>query len=109
MVRHKRPSSRATCNLVHHWGLNFKEIQLVKVGAHELDDLGACDEGVSCAAVDDQVQEALAVAGFLVLEAKVLGGQLAKAWRKELYCTCEDGKFTGLVDVGRACGTGSCK
>lgn len=107
-MRHKRLRRRPARNFIHHGRLHFQKVHLVQVRAHELDDLGAGDEGVAGAAVDDEVEEALAVAGFLVFEAEVLGGELAETGGEELDCLCEDGEFPRLVDVGGACGVGSC-
>ena len=91
MMRDERLSRRTPRNLIHHRCLHFQEVHLVEVRAHELDDLGAGDEGVSCAAVDDQVEETLAVARFLVLETEVLGGELAEAGCEELDAASKDG------------------
>jgi hypothetical protein len=60
---------------------------LIEVLADVFDDLGARDECVASRVVHDKVEEAVAVALFLVLVAEVLGGQHAQA-------RCEEDDFS---------------
>jgi hypothetical protein len=69
VVGDERPGRRAAGDVVHHRRLDFEKtarVEEVPDGAH---DLGAAHEGLAHFRVDDQVDIALAVAGFLVGQA----------------------------------------
>jgi hypothetical protein len=74
MVRLERLGRGTTGNLVHHRSLDFQKVAVVEILADVLDDPGARDECVAGRVVHDEVEEAVAVALFLVFVAEVLGG-----------------------------------
>jgi len=83
VVRDEGLGRRAAGDLVHHGRLDLEEAEVVEELAHVVDDARALDEDVAALGVHDEVEVALAVALLLVLEAKVLLGELVQVGRQE--------------------------
>lgn len=80
VVSLERLGGSSSCDGVHHWSLDLDKLLLVEVSADVADHLGASDEDVAGGLVHDQIEIALAVTLFLVLEAVVLVWKLVKTW-----------------------------
>mmetsp|Transcript_5062 Transcript_5062/g.10994 ORF Transcript_5062/g.10994 Transcript_5062/m.10994 type:complete len:245 (-) Transcript_5062:534-1268(-) len=102
VVGDKGAGSSTTWDHVHHGGLHLQEAAVVQELAHKLDDLGAREEDVTHLGVADEVQVALAVAGLLILQAKVGGRGHVQAGGQQLELDGEDGELALLGLAGEA-------
>ena len=89
-------------NGIHHRRLDLDKVSLVEVTTHVGHHLGTGDEDVTSSIVHDQIEIALTISLFLVLEAVIFPGQLMQAWRQENDLSSEDGELS-LRTVSRSC------
>ncbi len=83
----------AAQDAVQEGSLDLEEALLLHVAADGGNDLGALDEGVLDVGIDDQVDVALAIAGFLVRQAVELLRQRTQALREQLEGVDGNGKL----------------
>mmetsp|Transcript_16483 Transcript_16483/g.34816 ORF Transcript_16483/g.34816 Transcript_16483/m.34816 type:complete len:265 (-) Transcript_16483:433-1227(-) len=102
VVSDERLGRRAASDHVHHRRLHLKEAAHVEEAPDEVDDLAARAEDVACAAVEDEVQIALAVARLLVGKAIRRLGHHVQARREQLHLRGEDGQLATLGLPGHA-------
>ncbi|KAJ6256208.1 Ubiquitin carboxyl-terminal hydrolase [Drechslerella dactyloides] len=95
MVRDEWLSGGTAGDGVHHGRFDFDKFPVVEELADVCYHLGASDEGLAGTLVHDQVEVSLAVAGLLVLEAEVLGGEHVQGGREEGDLADKDGEFAG--------------
>jgi hypothetical protein len=100
MVRRERLCCCSSRDDIHHGCLHLEEPSLVQESTHIVDDLATSVEVLTNVLVEHEVQIALAVASFLILETGVLVGQHAQAGSQKLSVGGEDGKLTSVGTPG---------
>ena len=83
VIRHERTRRCTARNRRHHGRLHFEEASLVEVAADRLDDLRARDERVLDLWIHDEIDVALTVAHFHILQTVKLFGKRAQRLREK--------------------------
>ena len=96
VVGHERPRQRAAGDRLHHRRLDLEEPAVGQEVAHRRDDAAAHLEHAARVGVDDQIEVALAIADFDVLQAVPLLRQRQQALGEELQLRRPDGELAGF-------------
>ncbi len=95
MVGDERPRGSPAIERLHHRCFHFDEIARLQLAPQRRDDARPRDEHLAHFRVGDQVQVALAVAGFHVLQAVPLFGHRKQRLGKELQLLGVDAQLAG--------------
>lgn len=95
-MRDERLSSGATSDHAGHGGFDFEETEVVEETTDVIDDLAARDEDTARLVREDEVEVALPITRFLVLEPEVAGGQLMEVGCEEDHLGWGDGELALL-------------
>ena len=96
VMGYERPGRCPSGNLMHHGCFNFQKIAIGHEAADQVDDAGALEEYFTCFRIYDQVNIALAVAGFHIGQAMKFFRQRQKRFDQQPYGADMEGKFTGF-------------